>query len=549
MNLATSNNIPKKYSDFLPTLDAYLAEHLTEEHKTFYTHLLKERYLTDKIFSVDFDVLYEHAGYTYKGNAKRFLKEHFKENVEYKVLIRSDKGSEEWSVPANKEDIFLTIKAAQQFAMMSGTKNSKIIIEFFVTFVEIIQDYHLITLYHEKQNELNRMRHDTLIKSFANKNVLYQAHVGLIEGEDIDKIGHTEDIQSRMTTHHRELGPDTILLDVIEHEHHRLLEKYVKNDPLIKGRLRKREINGKNQTELIAFDANFTRDKYRKIVNKIADEMMSYRDSLNETEIRKLELEKQTEKQKYDLEMANLEMERQKVNLEIEKQKTAVEIEKQKSQQLQMQTQNQLEMLRLQLEMKKLELQQIKQDTQNIDKSVRQEEANEQETPAGPTEDLARNREHLTEDTMVADEGAAENVLAADNIREIFRLDPRHMKPITPEEYALKRRLIREKSMKKGLNAATSYVSQTICSSQKFRSKQSLIKQKRQGVSRLEIALNEIFEPVDKDGKRVLKQIWKEKHSTKGVSFTTQDLFDAALRYLYRNFEEFTTDGVTYAIE
>ena len=72
-------------------------------------------------FPVSFDELWQWAGYSTKGNAKRVLTSNFELGLDF---IISDKlGSIE--VPRPQEEIYLTVDASKEFALLAQTPNGK----------------------------------------------------------------------------------------------------------------------------------------------------------------------------------------------------------------------------------------------------------------------------------------------------------------------------------------------------------------------------------------------------------------------------------------
>ena len=89
------------------------------------------------------------------------------------------------------------------------------------------------------------------------------------EGEKLIKFGHTNDLATRIVDHHKKYI-NFILVNAFRVQNKVEIENLIKTYPKIKRQIRSIEINGKNKTEIIAYDAtNFTIEKLSKHIKDI----------------------------------------------------------------------------------------------------------------------------------------------------------------------------------------------------------------------------------------------------------------------------------------
>jgi hypothetical protein len=88
-------------------------------------------------------------------------------------------------------------------------------------------------------------------------------------GEKLIKFGHTNDLATRIADH-RKKYTNFILMQAFRVQNKVEIENLIKTYPKIKRQIRSLEINGKNKTEIIAYDdTNFTIDKLSKHIKDI----------------------------------------------------------------------------------------------------------------------------------------------------------------------------------------------------------------------------------------------------------------------------------------
>jgi hypothetical protein len=74
------------------------------------------QYDSEKDFVIDLDNIYKWLGFTRKDNAKRLLVNHFKLDIDYKIMTPPIGGSGK-----NKETILMNVKTFKKFCMKADT--------------------------------------------------------------------------------------------------------------------------------------------------------------------------------------------------------------------------------------------------------------------------------------------------------------------------------------------------------------------------------------------------------------------------------------------
>jgi hypothetical protein len=88
-------------------------------------------------------------------------------------------------------------------------------------------------------------------------------------GEKLIKFGHTNDLATRILDHRKKYN-NFILVEAFRVQNKVEIENLIKTYPKIKRQIRSIELNGKNKTEIIAYDAtNFTIEKLTKHIKDI----------------------------------------------------------------------------------------------------------------------------------------------------------------------------------------------------------------------------------------------------------------------------------------
>ena len=280
--LVIPEHIQDKVSELwnAPTIDEWLADHLSQSHKQMYMQILQARYSTAEKFPIDFDDLVRYLGYTKKHHPTDHLKSQFIEGEDWILLPKNGERVEQSSEtsgifpgPGEKsgrgrptDQYRLTRTCAEKFALWAGTEKGKQIREFFVTILDVIQDYHVLTLQIANKLAVHQARHDALMKQYGHgKHVWYRFWVGKQGGKwELQKPGKT----NRLAKRHAEtvaIYGMAYLADVIETHYNQELEAAVKADPLVIRYRISLVVKGENQTELVQIRDDLTDEQFSKI--------------------------------------------------------------------------------------------------------------------------------------------------------------------------------------------------------------------------------------------------------------------------------------------
>jgi hypothetical protein len=248
-------------------------------------------------FVIDLDNIWKWLGFCQKVKAVLLLEKHFKLDIDYinsttlplgKAVFKHEENIKQ-NGGQNIKKIFLTIKCFKSLCLKAQTKKASEIHEYYMKMEEI--------LYETVEEETNELRlqleqKDTIILDnvkYANKDkqkaieqtIIIQFPVnteciyfGTIdntneEEEKLIKFGHTNDLSTRTQDHHKNYT-NFILVAAFRVQNKVEIENLIKTYPKIKRQIRSIEVNGKNKTEIIAYDStNFTIDKLSKYIKDI----------------------------------------------------------------------------------------------------------------------------------------------------------------------------------------------------------------------------------------------------------------------------------------
>ena len=259
---------------------------------SFYCYLNYDKNLD---FIVDLDDIWKWLGFSQKIRAKECLEKYFKLDIDYKKLAFSDvkasSNDEKWG-GQNKQTILLTIKCFKSLCLKAQTKKASEIHEYYMKMEEVLhqiveeetdelrlqleQKENIIL---EKENLLQSSKKEkqraveqaTIVQFPLNTECIY---FGTIDNtnevnEKLIKFGHTNDLATRILDH-RKKYTNFILVQAFRVQNKVEIENLIKTYPKIKRQIRTLELNGKNKTEIIAYDAtNFTIDKLTKHIKDI----------------------------------------------------------------------------------------------------------------------------------------------------------------------------------------------------------------------------------------------------------------------------------------
>lgn len=136
---------------------------------------------------------------------------------------------------------------------------------------EIIKEIRLNGRYEVEQRikDINDQMNSNLLTNYSKKPLVY---IGYTES-DIIKFGYTDNLETRIKDHKREIKPDFAFEYIYESLYNREIERQIKQHPLIKKISKK--YNGKKQTELIQLTKTFTIKELDKIIKEIKNQIES----------------------------------------------------------------------------------------------------------------------------------------------------------------------------------------------------------------------------------------------------------------------------------
>lgn len=280
-----------------------------EQHiflSNFYCYL---NYDSENDFVVDLDDIWKWMGFSRRDNSKNLLNKYFKEDIDYKVLLLTKEEQKKGRGGKNKKKILMTIDTFKAFCLSSRTEKASIIHGYYIKLEKIINQ-----LIEEDSEELRRKfieqqdkyeeklalkdqeikdnisdMENTLLKNSSGKTLVY---LGLVE-DNIVKFGYSKGIERRVLRDHKKDFNEFVLKYTIHTTYYIDLEDKIKmqcecGKSVLKDRRLSKVYNGKNQTELIRLDDNFTVvDLYSEIV-KLNDELVNERESLKNNKIQEL---------------------------------------------------------------------------------------------------------------------------------------------------------------------------------------------------------------------------------------------------------------------
>lgn len=308
---------------------------------SFYCYLNYDKNLD---FIIDLDNIWKWLGFSTKQKSEMLLKKHFKLDVDYKNLLNHKVKQEinenniKQNGGHNKQTILLTIKCFKSLCLKSQTSKASEIHEYYIKMEDVLHE-----IIEEETNELKlqlEQKEKIILTSKKEKQkAVEQAiivhfplnteciYIGTIDNvneanEKLIKFGHTNDLATRVNDH-RKGYTNFELIDAFKVHNKVEIENLIKNHSKIKKQIRSIQLNGKNKTELIAYDeTDFTTDKLIKIIKDIIhsktysienfNRIMKQNEEL-EHKIREIESEnKQLEIENRELKIENLKLKEQK---------------------------------------------------------------------------------------------------------------------------------------------------------------------------------------------------------------------------------------------
>ena len=293
---------------------------------SFYSYLNYDK--TDD-YIVDLDNIWKWLGFNKKFNGIRLLEKFFVLNKDYKNSL--DVSIEQKFAPHhggaktkgsgghNIQKYYLNIKTFKSLCLKAQTKKADEIHEYYIKLEELIQEVLeeeatemknklLIkdTEIAEKEMAIKNADQDkfkaiekTLVSQFTvNTECVY---FGTIDNtndkqEKLIKFGHSNNLPHRVQDHHKTYN-NFILRDVFKVHNRQEIENLIKASTKIKGHLRTIEVDGKNRTEILAYDTTyFTIARLTKYIKDIISEktynIENFNKLIRENQNMKIEIER-----------------------------------------------------------------------------------------------------------------------------------------------------------------------------------------------------------------------------------------------------------------
>lgn len=266
---------------------------------SFYCYLNYDKNID---FVVDLDDIWKWLGFSTKQNSERVLEKHFKLDIDYKTAYQfggavfETENNIKKNGGQNIKKILLTIKCFKSLCLKAQTKKASEIHEYYMKMEDVLhqiveeetdelrlqleqkeniilekeQEKHLL-LQSSKKEKQRAVEQATIIQFPLNTECIYFGTIDNTNesGEKLIKFGHTNDLATRILDHRKKYN-NFILVDAFRVQNKVEIENLIKTYPKIKRQIRSLEINGKNKTEIIAYDdTNFTIDKLSKHIKDI----------------------------------------------------------------------------------------------------------------------------------------------------------------------------------------------------------------------------------------------------------------------------------------
>lgn len=293
VSLIEKNPISKLSSTYNNKLLTKIKEKFTEFEQqlfisSFYCYL---NYDINADFVIDIDDIWKWLGFSTKQKALLLLSKNFILNSDYIKLLNQKVKQDDYNKKHgghNKDIYMINIRTFKLFCILSDTKKSKEIHKYFIELEnllhEILQEETdelrkqlqqkediIIDIKNNKEEEKQRAVENAIVLQFPlNTECIY---IGTIEntnenGEKLIKFGHTNDLSTRIHDH-RKNYTNFILITAFRVQNKVEIEKLIKTHPKIKKQIRNIHVNGKNKTEIIAYNDNFTIDDITKYIKDI----------------------------------------------------------------------------------------------------------------------------------------------------------------------------------------------------------------------------------------------------------------------------------------
>ena len=285
------------------------------------------------------------------------------EKLAYEVALTSlDQENVKQHGGQNKQTIMLTIRCFKSLCLKAQTKKAGEIHEYYMKMEEVMhqivdeetdelrlqleQKDNIIleikqTTEQEKQQLLQTTKKEkqkaveqaTIVQFPLNTECIYFGTIDNtnVQEEKLIKFGHTNNLAERVYDHHSKYN-NFILVGAFRVQNKVEIENLIKTYPKIKRHIRSIEVNGKNKTEIIAYDStNFTIEKLTRYIKDIIHSKTYSIDNFNrllqqneELENECRELKEQTKQQSTIITKQQLEI--NEMREIVEKQKATINI-------------------------------------------------------------------------------------------------------------------------------------------------------------------------------------------------------------------------------
>jgi len=347
VSLIEKNPITKLTSDYNNKLLNKIKTEFTNDEQqlfltSFYCYL---NYHPTNDFVIDLDNVWKWLGFSQKIRAKESIEKNFVINIDYKNLAFSEgkasSKNEKWG-GHNKQTILLNIKTFKLFCLLAETQKAKQIHNYFIKLEDLLHEVLdeeanelkmkllqkeniILDIKQSAEEEKKKLEKEkckaieqAIISQFpVNTECIYFGTIDNTNEEDekLIKFGHTNDLAIRVQYHHKNYD-NFNLVNAFKVQNKVEIENLIKTDYKIKKQIRTISINGKNKTEIIAYnDSNFTIEKLTKYIKDIIHSKTYSIENFNKLMSRSCELESENYFLKNKI--SNLEKELSNKNIEI----------------------------------------------------------------------------------------------------------------------------------------------------------------------------------------------------------------------------------------
>lgn len=287
---------------------------------SFYCYL---KYDKTNDFIVDLDNVWKWLGFNQKYDAKRLLEKHFlvdkdyKSGQEYSGAVLETESLVKKNGGQNIKKIFMTIKCFKTLCLKAHTSKASQIHNYYVNLEEILHETmeeetqelkeQLLQIKNNSEEEKQKAIEETLIKQFPiNTECIYFGTINNTneQGDKLIKFGHTNNLHNRVLDHRKNYD-NFILLEAFKVQNKVEIENLIKTHPKIKKQIRNVEVNGKNKTEIISYDNDFTIIELTKYIKEIINSKTYSIDNFNKLLKQNEELLHENDELKNKLKMCN----------------------------------------------------------------------------------------------------------------------------------------------------------------------------------------------------------------------------------------------------